>query len=1756
MINTTAPHQFGFRRFLSLINLAAVTAVMLAASGCHKDSLSLDEATRPTAATPDPNPDNDGGTGTNSLELMDTTFDRFDFEATRAGFVRTNSMRAGGVSADFGDIRVVQYNSPDGNTRVVVEILPYARLAIQITGDDADFVFAHFIENVVSSPTTFSTIAGAAADTMVRAIAFNGINPPILPTATYALEGEMTYNGNRFYPDGELMADFANARIGGEISLAGEEAADDFGGTTFADGTTPITNSDNLTLGLGDVSDAANSGDILNDDLGFSGALNIITAEGFFSSLSGRPTGTYSGRFNDDTDSYVGGNEATAAPQEISGIFGGITDANNNELKGGFLGQCSADCRLAVISVMSSTPTAQERNGQIVLEITSDLPAPATGLAVDINIGGALNGEFTANMEADCTNLVCTVMIPAGSDSVDLVLSPLSDFSTEHLSTAPGERWTATLVDLGSYDVDATSRGVDFTITDLIAAVGIMTSDTPMEGGAAVTLTITSDLAAPAGGLSVTIEISGNGLMTGEFTANAEADCTTNFPICIVTIPAGSVQVSLILSPLSDFSTEPGERWTATLVDTGAYNPAAGGDDNVGFDITDLIAAVGIMTSDTPMEGGAAVTLTITSDLAAPAGGLSVTVSISSISGNGLMTGEFTANAEADCTTNFPICIVTIPAGSVQVSLILSPLSDFSTEPGERWTATLVDTGAYNPAAGGDDNVGFDITDLIAAVGIMTSDTPMEGGAAVTLTITSDLAAPAGGLSVTVSISSISGNGLMTGEFTANAEADCTTNFPICIVTIPAGSVQVSLILSPLSDFSTEPGERWTATLVDTGAYDPATGNENAGFDITDLIAAVGIMTSDTPMEGGAAVTLTITSDLAAPAGGLSVTIEISGNGLMTGEFTANAEAVCTGLECVVIIPAGSNSVSLILSPLSDFSTEPGERWTATLVDTGAYNSAAGNENAGFAITDLIAAVGIMTGDTARMEGGVAVTLTITSDLAAPAGGLNVTVDISGADGMDFTSADCTSTTPPRCVVRIPSGMRSVELIITPLTSDAVENIERWTAMIVPADTVFSVDSNADDVDFSITDPTFPTAMDGRTLDDLIPLDNMPDILGVDEIRDGGDENDTRAAIPITGLRYDDPNGPQIYVQRLTYAHLGIWTNGQEPTVISLATAMASEFDNDFRYAFLGDNAIAGSDFPNGGQANYEVEGDATYRGVNFFLEGNFVATFTGSGGGTFISNLNAFGADPLDDFGSATAMVPDVDDLDGDGDTAELRTVATSDRLRFFTSGGINNDGFSGIPTLDQAGGFFSALSTFTSASFSGRFYDSDTYDRLVSDPDEVAGTGLFAAGGGMNDLHFGFLGRCNTSCDTPNIIGLSSTDSRAQEGGQINLVIMSDTVAPMGGFLVMFEISGAIDGEFTLPGADCSTNFPICTVTIAETTDSVNLVLSPTDDTTVETTENWMVTLMDGTNFIRDPANNAVAFDITDPLPVPIVSPDRTLADLNFYDTPDTLTAGEIRAGDEGSAGTITGLQYNNPVGLPEIYVQRLQGFAHLGIWVGGEVPTVSGFDHNFLYASLADNAVAPTSPTPGAGIAVYFLEGDATYKGVNFFPDGSVRFNFGTVADGIGTPGMSYDGSITANGGTDENHFGADDARVPDGSTLGRFVNATDVLTINLVGSITADGFVGTRPDSGGTQISTTTIGTASGFFADLGNPPDITSASFSGRFYDSTGYSATSGNDPRELAGAGVIEDGGGTNNLHFGIIGSCGQACGPGTNNIP
>ena len=355
-----------------------------------------------------------------------------------------------------------------------------------------------------------------------------------------------------------------------------------------------------------------------------------------------------------------------------------------------------------VISLTSDLTMLQEGR-QVILRVSSDIVAPSGGLMVTINIGNAMAGEFNF-AGGVCTALECVVTIPANSRTAELILTPISDSVIEDL-----ENWTATLGDGGlNYNIDNTMMDVGFDISDQ-PVIGIATADMAMvrEGGE-IRLTVSSDIAAPSGGLMVTINI-GNA-MAGEFGISG-GDCTALE--CVVVIPAGMLAATLTITPISDSVNEDLENWMATLGDGGLNYNIDNTMMDVGFDISDQ-PVIGIATADMAIvrEGGE-IRLTVSSDIAAPSGGLMVTINI----GNA-MAGEF-GIAGGVCTALE--CVVTIPESSRTAELILTPISDSVIEDLENWMATLGDGGLNYNIDNTMMNVGFDIFDdpiLLAAVDV------------------------------------------------------------------------------------------------------------------------------------------------------------------------------------------------------------------------------------------------------------------------------------------------------------------------------------------------------------------------------------------------------------------------------------------------------------------------------------------------------------------------------------------------------------------------------------------------------------------------------------------------------------------------------------------------------------------------------------------------------------------------------------------------------------------------------------------------------------------------------------------------------------------------------------------------------------------------------------------------------------------------------------------------------------------------------
>ena len=244
-------------------------------------------------------------------------------------------------------------------------------------------------------------------------------------------------------------------------------------------------------------------------------------------------------------------------------------------------------------------------------------------------------------------------------------------------------------------------------------------------------------------------------------------------------------------------------------------------------------------------------------------------------------------------------------------------------------------------------------------------------------------------------------------------------------------------------------------------------------------------LTSDlTMLQEGGQVILRISSDIAAPSGGLMVTINIGT--AMAGEFGISG-GVCSALECVVVIPAGMLAATLTITPISDTAMESAERWTATLVDGGLnYNIDNTMMDVGFDISDQ-PVIGIATADMAMVREGGEIRLTVSSDIAAPSGGLMVTINIGNAMAGEFGIAGgvCTAL---ECVVTIPENSRTAELILTPISDSVIEDLENWMATLGDGGLNYNIDNTMMNVGFDIFDDPILLAVvdvvDGDILDD------------------------------------------------------------------------------------------------------------------------------------------------------------------------------------------------------------------------------------------------------------------------------------------------------------------------------------------------------------------------------------------------------------------------------------------------------------------------------------------------------------------------------------------------------------------------------------------------------------------------------------------------------------------------------------------------
>ncbi|PTL78795.1 hypothetical protein DAT35_37685 [Vitiosangium sp. GDMCC 1.1324] len=372
-----------------------------------------------------------------------------------------------------------------------------------------------------------------------------------------------------------------------------------------------------------------------------------------------------------------------------------------------------------------------------------------------------------------------------------------------------------------------------------------------------------------------------------------------------VTLGAGVTSVNLDVSPIDDAAIEGKETVVLTLSPDPTYKLG-----------TTVSGTVALLDNELPV-----VTLSASDGLASEPGAadtakLTVTrtgATTSALTVRYALGGTATAGADyADLPGS-----VTIPAGAASASIVITALDDALTEGKETLVVTLQEDSTYQLHTSTSATVSL-LDDELPVVTVTASDAeaaePANPGA-FTVTRTGPTTAP-----LTVLLT-VGGTAAATSDYQALATS----------LVIPEGAASAQVNVQPVDDELVEGKEAVTVTLAADAAYQLAT-STSATVNLFDdekpelRITAVDASASEAGSNGG----LYSVKAIPAPKVDLSIAFTVSGTASQGTDYAA--------LASPLLLPAGTASVDLPLTPIDDTVKEGSETVVVTLPATTSYS--------------------------------------------------------------------------------------------------------------------------------------------------------------------------------------------------------------------------------------------------------------------------------------------------------------------------------------------------------------------------------------------------------------------------------------------------------------------------------------------------------------------------------------------------------------------------------------------------------------------------------------------------------------------------------------------------------------------------------------------------------------------------------------------------------------------------------------------------
>ena len=758
------------------------------------------------------------------------------------------------------------------------------------------------------------------------------------------------------------------------------------------------------------------------------------------------------------TVGYATANGTATEGDDYTGATGTVTIAPNQQtgtIRVAVLNDTEVESSETFTVTLSGATNATIRDREGVGTITDDDEPPLPTLSInDATVTEAADAEalFTVTLSAtsadavtvnymtsddtatagnDYTTANGTLTIEAGERTGMITVAVLDDSSVED-----AERFTVTL----STPANATiGHGVG---TGTINDDDGTEPPPPLPTLSINNATVTEEVNAEALFTVTLNEVSTDAVTVGYATADGTAMSGDDYTTAngTLTIDAGKRFGMIGVTVLDDATVEQAETFTLTL--SGAVNATIEGAEGTGTIIDDDEPAPPTLSiNDATVTEGETAEALFTVTLSAPSTD-AVTV--------GYATADGTAMSGDDYTTANGT--LTIDAGKRFGMIGVTVLDDATVEQAETFTLTL--SGAVNATIEGAEGTGTIIDDDEPAPPTLSiNDATVTEGETAEALFTVTLSAPSTD-AVTVDYATADGTAMSGDDYT-------TANGTL---TIDAGKRFGMIGVTVLDDATVEQAETFTLTL--SGAVNATIeGAEGTGTIIDDDEPAPPTLSiNDATVTEGETAEALFTVTLSAPSTD-AVTV-----GYATADGTAMSGDDYTTANGTLTIDAGKRFGMIGVTVLDDATVEQAETFTLTL--SGAVNATIeGAEGTGTIIDDDEPAPPTLSINDATVTEGETAEALFTVTLSAPSTDA-VTVDYATADGTamsgdDYTTANGTLT--------IDAGKRFGMIGVTVLDDATVEQAETFTLTLSGATNATILDGEGVGTITDDDEPPLPT---------------------------------------------------------------------------------------------------------------------------------------------------------------------------------------------------------------------------------------------------------------------------------------------------------------------------------------------------------------------------------------------------------------------------------------------------------------------------------------------------------------------------------------------------------------------------------------------------------------------------------------------------------------------------------------------------------